>query len=77
MTVRLAFHGFGSADASEAQVQAMLDLASQVFAELWRVGEAETRYVMPCKTPWSGAVQGQAMRRSDRSLQGRRRSSLA
>jgi len=27
-------------------VQAIPDLASQVFAELWHVGETETRYVV-------------------------------
>jgi hypothetical protein len=35
MTIHLAFHGAGSGEASESQVQAMLDLASEVFAEVW------------------------------------------
>ena len=46
MTVRLTFQGAGSSEASEARVQAIPDLASQVFAELWHVGETETRYVV-------------------------------
>jgi hypothetical protein len=46
MTVRLIFRGSGTAQADEAQVQAMLDLASEVFAELWHVSETDTRYVM-------------------------------
>ncbi|MFL7809000.1 MAG: hypothetical protein AB8I80_10245, partial [Anaerolineae bacterium] len=36
MTVHLAFHGAGSGEASESQVQAMLDLASELFAEVRR-----------------------------------------
>jgi hypothetical protein len=34
MTVRLTFQGMGTGEASQEQVEAMLDLASQIFAEL-------------------------------------------
>lgn len=35
MTVRLTFQGTGTGEASQEEVQAMFDLASAVFAELW------------------------------------------
>jgi hypothetical protein len=41
MTIRLAFYGTGQTEAGEAEVQAILDLAAQLFTELSSVGKTD------------------------------------
>jgi hypothetical protein len=43
MTIRLAFAGTGAAEASDADKQAMQDLAAQLFAQVGATSKEEDR----------------------------------